>query len=101
MLRLSRPVAQLWRLTVSDDMLHHWVVVRDDSVATAAPYLGLKVHDMVCLPEFEAVLAHAGLLEPGTSQVACFRALTTPEEYALVSMFPGHAAMMRGILRVG
>ena len=55
---------------------------------------------MAYVPESKAILTHTGLLEPETSQTIYFRAPVTPREYAFVCTFPGHAATMRGILRV-
>ena len=87
----------------NDDMLHNLVIVQGDSVDTvaqAALRLGLRGHEMAYVPESEAVLAHTGLLEPGVTQTIYFRAPEVPGNYGFVCTFPGHAATMRGMLRV-
>lgn len=87
----------------NDDMLHNLVVAHSDSVdaiAMAAMQLGLRGHELAYVPESDAVLAHTGLLEPGTSETIYFQAPEVPGTYAFVCTFPGHAATMRGILRV-
>ena len=87
----------------NDDMLHNLVVVHGDSVdavSMSAMQLGLSGHAMAYVPESDAVLAHTGLLEPGTSETIYFTAPDMPGTYVYVCTFPGHAATMRGILRV-
>ena len=87
----------------NDDMLHNLVIVPADSadvIALAAMQLGLRGHELAYVPESEAVLAHTGLLEPGTSETIFFKAPDMPGTYVFVCTFPGHAATMRGVLRV-
>ena len=87
----------------NDDMLHNLVVVDGDSVdavAQAALLLGLRGHEMAYVPESQSVIANTGLLEPGTTETIYFLAPDSPGTYAFVCTFPGHAASMRGILRV-
>ena len=86
-----------------DDMLHNLVITREaaaDSVALDAMRLGLSGHDMAYVPASEDVLFHTGLLEPGAEETVYFTAPVVPGGYPFVCTFPGHAATMRGILRV-
>ena len=87
----------------NDDMLHNLVIVPADSadaIALAAMQLGLRGHELAYVPELEAVLAHTELLEPGASETIFFEAPDTSGTYVYVCTFPGHAATMRGVLRV-
>ncbi len=86
-----------------DDMLHNLVITREDkadSVALGALQLGLSGHDLAYVPISDNVLFHTGLLEPGAEETIYFTAPDVPGSYPFVCTFPGHAATMRGILRV-
>ncbi|MEJ6621516.1 MAG: plastocyanin/azurin family copper-binding protein, partial [Opitutae bacterium] len=48
----------------------------------------------------EDVLAHTKLLGPGESEVVKFKAPNKPGVHQFVCTFPGHYAMMRGIMVV-
>ncbi len=87
-----------------DDMLHNVVIVeplRADEVAQEAIDLGLDGHRMDYVPDTEQVLYHTALLEPHTAETIYFVAPEQPGDYTFVCTFPGHAATMRGTMRVG
>ncbi len=52
------------------------------------------------VPESEDVIAHTLLLEPQKSDTIYFTAPDQPGEYEYLCTFPGHATLMRGVLRV-
>lgn len=87
----------------NDDMTHNVVVVAPgaaDDVASLALKLGLKGSEMNYVPNSSKVLFHTALLQPETSESIYFVAPTTPGEYTFVCTFPGHASVMRGIIKV-
>jgi azurin len=87
----------------SDDMLHNFVLCapgRGQEVGTAALALGLDGNAKHFVPETDAVLYHTTLVPPGESDTIFFNAPAAPGDYDFVCTFPGHAALMRGILRV-
>jgi azurin len=93
------------RLTFDNagDMLHNVVVVRPgraSAVADAAIRMGIQGAASDYVPSSDDVLFHTTLVQPGASQSIYFVAPTTPGLYEYVCTFPGHAATMRGVLRV-
>ncbi|MBK8502913.1 MAG: hypothetical protein IPL46_12270 [Saprospiraceae bacterium] len=52
------------------------------------------------IPESENVLFHTNLLAPQSSDAIYFEAPPEPGNYAYVCTFPGHALIMRGVLKV-
>ena len=86
-----------------DDMLHNLVVVMPgaaDAVASKAMSLGLEGAAKAYVPDSPDVLYHTDLLQPGAMESIYFTAPLEPGEYVFVCTFPGHAATMRGIMRV-
>lgn len=84
----------------NDDMLHNLVITDRgtesvDEVADMALKLGLDGQDLNYVPESDLILAHTGILEPGTNEKIYFQAPRTPGTYWIVCTFPGHAAAMR------
>ena len=71
-----------------------------DEVGDLALKLGLKGSEMNYVPLSSKVLFHTALLEPGTSETIYFIAPSQPGEYMFVCTFPGHASVMRGIIKV-
>jgi len=43
---------------------------------------------------------HTAVLEPGATDRIFFEAPSQPGDYEYICSFPGHSALMRGILRV-
>jgi azurin len=87
----------------NDDMTHNVVVVTPgsaDEVGNLALQLGLKGSQMNYVPISSKVLFHTGLLQPGASESIYFVAPSKPGEYMFVCSYPGHASVMRGILKV-
>lgn len=87
----------------SDDMLHNFVLCapgRGDAVGNAALALGLDGAAKSYVPDSADVLYHTALVAPGASDTIFLTAPTTPGDYDFICSFPGHATLMRGILRV-
>ena len=87
----------------SDDMLHNFVLCapgRGQAVGEAALALGLEGNAKNFVPDSADVLYHTALTLPEASDTIFFTAPTTPGDYDYVCTFPGHSALMRGILRV-
>lgn len=87
----------------NDDMTHNVVIVSTgagDEVGKQALDLGLKGPDMNYVPVSAKVLYHTGLLQPNASESIYFIAPTKPGEYTFLCTYPGHAAVMRGIIKV-
>ncbi|MDH3650811.1 MAG: plastocyanin/azurin family copper-binding protein, partial [Saprospiraceae bacterium] len=92
-----------WVFNNPDDMMHNLLIVQPgtaDQVGNTALQLGLKGQEKGFIPESDEVLFHTNLLEPNSSDVIYFTAPIEPGEYMFVCTFPGHAATMRGVLRV-
>ena len=87
----------------SDDMLHNFVLCapgRGESVGLAAMALGLDGTAKNHVPDSDDVLFHTALTLPGASDTIYFNAPTKPGDYDYLCSFPGHAALMKGVLRV-
>ena len=87
----------------SDDMLHNFVLCapgRGQAIGEAALALGLDGPAKNYVPESDDVLFHTALTQPGTSDTIFVTAPLSPGDYDFVCTFPGHAALMKGILRV-
>ncbi|TAE47793.1 MAG: auracyanin family protein [Bacteroidetes bacterium] len=87
----------------NDDMPHNMVFVKPgtaDGVGQAAANLGLKGEAKGYVPESADVLYHTRLIGPGASETIYFLAPTKPGVYTYVCTFPGHAQVMRGVLKV-
>ncbi|MEL6717241.1 MAG: plastocyanin/azurin family copper-binding protein [Bacteroidota bacterium] len=92
-----------WTFVNRDDMIHNLVLVKPgtaNSIGKAALALGLKGEKMNYVPNSDNVLYHTGLLQPGTSETIYLYAPDKPGTYQFVCTFPGHAELMRGVLRV-
>ena len=86
-----------------DDMIHNLLIVKPgtaNKVGQDAMALGLEGQEKGFIPDSEDVLYHTTLLTPNSNDVIYFEAPTEPGEYQYVCTFPGHAASMRGVLRV-
>lgn len=92
-----------WILENPDDMMHNLVIVTPgsiDLVAQLAIDLGLRGQEMGYIPNSDNVLFHTNLLAPQNSDVIYFVAPAEPGNYGYVCTFPGHALIMRGVLKV-
>ncbi|MEM7387153.1 MAG: DUF6797 domain-containing protein, partial [Verrucomicrobiota bacterium] len=70
-------------------------------VARAAWALGASAVEKAWVPETPLVLAASPLVNPGESRSFEIAAPTMKGDYPYVCTLPGHAIVMRGILRVG
>jgi azurin len=52
------------------------------------------------VPDSDDVLYHTALTLPEASDTIFFTAPTKPGDYDYICSFPGHAQLMKGILRV-
>lgn len=87
----------------NDDMTHNVVIVvpgAGDEIGKLALNLGLKGSEMNYVPNSPKVLFHTALLQPESSESIYFIAPTKPGEYIFICTYPGHASVMRGILKV-
>ncbi len=87
----------------NDDMTHNVVIVTPgagDEVGNLALQLGLKGSQMNFVPITSKVLFHTGLLQPSASESIYFLAPSKPGEYMFICSYPGHAAVMRGIIKI-
>lgn len=92
-----------WTFVNKDDMLHNVVIVnpgKATAIGNQALQLGLKGERMGYVPNSDQVLYHTGLVQPGTSETIYLYAPDKPGTYEYVCTFPGHAQVMRGVLRV-
>lgn len=86
-----------------DDMLHNFVLCapgRGNAVGEAALRLGVDAAERSYVPTTDDVIVHTAVLEPGATDRIFFEAPQQPGDYEYLCSFPGHAALMRGILRV-
>lgn len=84
----------------STTMQHNWVLVKPgtvDAVAQGAIEAGAANG---WLPKSADILANTKLLDPKKSETITFTAPKEPGEYPYVCTFPGHAALMKGVLVV-
>jgi azurin len=91
-----------WTLSNNDDMPHNLVIVKPgtaDAVGAAAMNLGLKGQELSYIPKSADVLYHTRLTPPGAVDSIYFVA-PAPGDYTFVCTVPGHAQIMRGVLRV-
>ena len=87
----------------TDDMLHNFVLCapgKGESVGAAALALGVDGAAKNYVPDTDDVLFHTALVLPEASDTIYFTAPATPGDYDYVCSFPGHSALMKGILRV-
>jgi len=86
-----------------DDMMHNFLLVKPgkaDAVGEQAVALGLEGQEKGFIPDSDDVLFHTTLLTPNSNDIIFFEVPSKPGDYPYVCTFPGHAASMRGILRV-
>ena len=86
-----------------DLMQHNLVIVEPgaaDEVAQLAIELGEDGPAMHYIPKSNKILHATRLLDANTKQTLTFNAPTKPGDYQFVCTFPGHAPVMRGIMRV-
>ena len=87
----------------TDDMLHNFVLCapgKGESVGLASLALGVDGAAQNYVPATADVLFHTALTLPEASDTIYFNAPATPGDYDYLCSFPGHSALMKGILRV-
>ena len=86
-----------------DLMQHNLLIVQPgaaDEVAQEAIALGAEGQAKHWVPDNKKILFASKLLDANKSEVLKFTAPSTPGDYQFVCTFPGHAPVMRGIMRV-
>lgn len=92
-----------WTFTNYDDMTHNCVIVKPGKhmeVGKQAIALGINGLRKNYIPESDQVIYHTFVLQPEDSETIFFRAPSVPGDYEFVCTLPGHAASMKGVLRV-
>jgi azurin len=87
----------------NDDMLHNMLIVNPgtaDKIGQMAIDLGLDGLNKGFIPESDDILYHTNLMQPHTSDAIYFEVPQKPGRYQYVCTFPGHSAIMRGIMIV-
>lgn len=87
----------------SDDMLHNFVLCapgKGQAIGAAAMQLALDGAAKNYVPDHRDVLVHTALIEPAASDTIYFTTPTAPGNYDYICSFPGHAMLMKGVLRV-
>lgn len=86
-----------------DDMMHNFVLClpgTGQAVGMAAMTMGISGEGKNFVPESDDVIAHTKILHPESSETIFFTVPPEPGDYDYVCTFPGHAFMMKGVLRV-
>lgn len=83
-------------------MGHNWVLLKSgvDPLAFGAAAAGARETDYVPQNLKDQVIAVIGLLGPKQKGEVSFKAPEQPGDYPFVCTFPGHAALMKGVLTV-
>ncbi|MEO7599489.1 MAG: plastocyanin/azurin family copper-binding protein [Opitutus sp.] len=87
----------------ADDMLHNFVLCAPgtgQAVGAAAMLLGLDGAAKNYVPDSADVLYHTALTLPDSADTIYFTAPAKVGDYDYICSFPGHAALMKGILHV-
>jgi azurin len=88
-----------------DVMPHNWVLGARGTVERITDLANKLVTDPNAIarhyvPEAPEVLVHTRIVEPANSTTIHFDAPKEPGDYPYLCTFPGHATIMRGIMRV-
>ncbi len=83
-------------------MGHNWVLLKagTDPLAFGAAAAGAREHNYIPQNLQDQVLAKIDLLGPKQKGEVSFKAPEQPGDYPFVCTFPGHAALMKGVLTV-
>lgn len=87
----------------SDDMLHNFVFTAPgagNEVGQMVMKMGLNAERYNYVPNTPKVLYHTILLQPGKSDTIYFTAPDKPGEYQFICSYPGHYAVMHGIIKI-
>lgn len=88
-----------------DVMPHNWVLGAPGSLARLTELANKLITDPDAVsrhyvPASPEVLVHTRLLEPASSTTIHFTAPAVPGDYPYLCTFPGHAMIMRGVLKI-
>lgn len=86
-----------------DFMPHNIVFVKGkagNEIAQAALALGSEGFAKQFIPESDKIIAHSKMLDNGQEETFEFTAPTEVGEHEFVCTFPGHAVLMRGVMKV-
>jgi azurin len=89
-------------IATSPAMEHNVLFLTDNEAATInrVGQAAMSAASNAYVPEDDAVLAATDLAKPGETVTLTFTAPNEPGEYAYICTFPGHYAMMQGVMRV-
>jgi azurin len=89
--------------TATSPAMEHNVILLNDNADATINRVGqaaMAAASNAYVPEDDAVLAATDLAKPGETVTLTFTAPSEPGEYAYICTFPGHYAMMQGVMRV-
>ncbi|MEI6409360.1 MAG: plastocyanin/azurin family copper-binding protein [Bacteroidota bacterium] len=92
-----------WNFNNVDDMPHNCVIVQPgeaNAVGDLAMNLGLKGPELYYIPKTSKILYHTKLVAPGTAESIYFTTPSKAGDYTFMCTVPGHAQVMRGVIRV-
>jgi azurin len=86
-------------------MPHNWVLGAMGQVDRITDLANQLVTDPKAVgrhyvPDASEVLVHTRIIEPANSTTIHFNAPVEPGDYPYLCTFPGHASVMRGVMRV-
>jgi azurin/glucose/arabinose dehydrogenase len=87
----------------ADFMPHNVVITKPgaaDEICAAAIAMGAAGFAKGFIPDSDKVLAHTKMLDHGQKETLKFTLPNEPGDYQFVCTFPGHGAIMRGIIKV-
>lgn len=101
---IVRPGARIaLELINDDDMLHNIVITapgQGQIIGAAALNLGLAGDAKSYVPDLPGVIAHSRILGPHERETIYFTAPAEVGDYDYVCTFPGHFALMKGVMKV-
>jgi azurin len=88
-----------------DVMPHNWVLGARGSIDRITDLANKLVADPKAItrhyvPDAPEVLVHTRVIEPANSTTIHFDAPKEPGDYPYLCTFPGHASIMRGVMKV-
>lgn len=84
----------------SSGMPHNWVLVKPGTLEKVAQESLTAGAEKGWLAKGPNVLANTKMVDGKKSETIQFTAPATPGDYPYVCTFPGHAALMKGVLKV-
>jgi azurin len=79
---------------------HNWVLVAPGTAKTVDREARQAGADRLWIPNSKDILAYVMMTDPGVSRIMVFRAPRVAGDYPFFCSFPGHAAVMNGLLHV-